>query len=268
MITLPEIKHVIAIASGKGGVGKSTLAVNLALALMLEEQKTGLLDADLYGPSIPLMLGISEKPPESENHLLPIEKYHLKTMSIGYFLSTDQPAIWRGPMVSKYLQELCQSTQWGKLDFLVIDLPPGTGDIQLTLSQKIRTTGAVIITTPQDVALLDAKKAIKMFEKVNVPVLGVVENMSTHICSQCGHEEDIFGKNGADKLIDVFHTEILGKLPLDKSIRENTDNGVPSVISDPVSKISLLYREIAKKIIRKLEVREKIQTKIPGVQKI
>jgi ATP-binding protein involved in chromosome partitioning len=268
MIDLPSIKNIIAIASGKGGVGKSTLAVNLALALVLENQQTGILDADLYGPSLPTMLDITEKPEEAESKIVPIEKYHLKTISIGYFLSADQPAIWRGPMVSKYLQELCQSTQWGNLDFLIIDLPPGTGDIQLTLSQKIRTTGAVIITTPQDVALIDAKKAIKMFEKVNVPVLGIVENMSTHICRQCGHEENIFGKNGAEKLGEKYHIELLGKLPLDKSIREDTDKGCPSVVSDPESKVSLLYRDIAKKIIQKTNFQLKLKSKLPGVQKI
>lgn len=272
MIELPSIKHIIAIASGKGGVGKSTFAVNMALALSAQHQKVGLLDADIYGPSIPLMLGLSQHFSEnSENAksvLEPVDQYHLKTMSIGYFLSSETPAVWRGPMVSKYLQELAGSTHWGELDYLIIDLPPGTGDIQLTLAQKIRTTGAVIITTPQDIALIDAKKAINMFEKVNVPVLGIVENMSIHICSQCGAQEAIFGEHGAEKLAEKFQLNLLGKLPLDISIREGGDSGKPIMLADPNSNISLLYQECAKKIIEKVNLQQKFKLKLPKIQKI
>lgn len=274
MIELPSVKYIIAIASGKGGVGKSTLAVNLALALNLENKKTGLLDADIYGPSLPLMLNLqklnnNKNPNEnSADKLLPVIQYNLKTISIGYFLSETQPAIWRGPMVSKYLQELCQSTEWGELDYLIIDLPPGTGDIQLTLAQKIRTTGAVIITTPQDIALIDAGKAINMFEKVNIPILGIVENMSTHSCSQCGHEENIFGKGGGLKIAEKYKVDLLGQIPLDKSIQEYTDQGKPTVMSVPESKIALLYRSIAKKIIQKTEYQQKLKSKLPKIQKI
>lgn len=259
MISHPEIKYVIAIASGKGGVGKSTTAVNLACALLAEGQRVGILDADLYGPSIPLMLNIHEK---YNGELNPVVQYGLQTMSIGYFLEPETPAIWRGPMVSKYLQELFQNTTWKNLNYLIIDLPPGTGDIQLTLSQKIRVTGSIIVTTPQEVALIDAKKAVKMFEKVNVPVFGVIENMSTHTCSHCGHTENIFGEKGAQSL----GIEVLGQLPLDIHIREQADNGEPLVYAMPESTIAKIYRDIAKNIIHKINKQQALKSKLPKIE--
>jgi ATP-binding protein involved in chromosome partitioning len=260
MIELPEVKYIIAIASGKGGVGKSTTAINLALALSQENLNVGILDADIYGPSIPLMLGITEKP---QNELSPIIQYNIQSISIGYFLDPESPAIWRGPIVSKYLLQLFQSTQWKNLDYLIVDLPPGTGDIQLTLSQKIRVTGSVIVTTPQDIALIDAKKAAAMFQKVHVPVLGVIENMSTHICSHCGHEENIFGTQGAEKIAEKFNIELLGKLPLDINIRVHSDEGKPIVIAEPESKITFIYKQIAKRLIEKINNQNRLQSKMP-----
>jgi len=258
MIELPQIKHIIAVASGKGGVGKSTTAVNLALALSLENKKVGLLDADIYGPSIQMMLDITEKPSGEQKTVNPIVKYNIETMSMAYFIDPETPAIWRGPMVSTALQQLCRDTQWGKLDYLIIDLPPGTGDIQLTLSQKIPVTGVIIVTTPQDIAVLDARKALKMFQKVNVPILGIIENMSLHQCSKCGHEEAIFGTGGANKMAEKFNIELLGQLPLDQKIREAMDSGRPDLTVQ-------YYKNIALKLINKLDKQSKLQSKLPKI---
>ncbi|MDX2164290.1 MAG: iron-sulfur cluster carrier protein ApbC [Gammaproteobacteria bacterium] len=252
------IKNIIAIASGKGGVGKSTVAVNLATALSLEHKKIGLLDADIYGPSVPLMMGITDKPTGEPQRVNPVMKNNIETMSMAYFVDVDKPAIWRGPMVSMALQQLFNDTVWGDLDYLIIDLPPGTGDVQLTLSQKIPVTGVVIVTTPQEVAVSDARKALKMFQKVNVPILGVVENMSLHRCSQCGHEDAIFGSGGAKAMSEKYHTELLGQLPLDKNIREAMDRGQPS-------QVVAHYQELAKKIIQKIDKQNLLQSKMPKV---
>lgn len=245
---LAGIKNIIAVASGKGGVGKSTVAANLALALVQEGAQVGVLDADIYGPSIPRMLGVSGQPDSKDGKIIePKRVYDLQVMSIGFLVEEDTPMIWRGPMATSALQQLLHQTRWQDLDYLIVDLPPGTGDIQLTLTQQIPVSGAVIVTTPQDIALLDAMKGLKMFEKVKVPVLGVIENMSTHICSQCGHQEPIFGLGGGDKLAKKYQVPLLGALPLDISIRENADSGHPSVAADPDSQISQTYKAIARK---------------------
>lgn len=250
---MDNVKNVIAVASGKGGVGKSTTAVNLALALAHEGGRVGLLDADIYGPSQPRMLGITGRPDSKDGKSMePLENYGIQSMSIGYLIDEDSPMIWRGPMVTQALEQLLRETNWHDLDYLVIDLPPGTGDVQLTLAQKIPVSGAVIVTTPQDIALLDARKGLKMFEKVDVNVLGIVENMSTHICSNCGHEEHIFGAGGGGRMADEYGVELLGSLPLDISIRENADGGKPSVVADPDGKIAQAYCEIARKVAAKL----------------
>ncbi|HET8807605.1 MAG TPA: iron-sulfur cluster carrier protein ApbC [Methylophaga sp.] len=250
---LENVKNIIAVASGKGGVGKSTTSVNLALALAAEGATVGILDADIYGPSQPRMLGTTQRP-ESEDgkSIEPIESYGIQSMSIGYLIDEEEPMIWRGPMVTQALQQMLGDTNWKSLDYLVIDLPPGTGDIQLTLSQKVPVSGAVIVTTPQDISLLDARKALKMFEKVKVPVLGVVENMSTHICSQCGHEEHIFGAGGGQSMADQYGVNMLGSLPLDIHIREDADNGQPTVVKDPDGDIAMAYRTIARRIAANL----------------
>lgn len=255
---LTEVKNIIAIASGKGGVGKSTTTVNLALALQAEGATVGILDADIYGPSQPRMVGIEGRP-ESEDgqNLEPMENYGLQTMSIGYLIEDDTPMIWRGPMVTQALQQLLRNTQWKGLDYLLIDLPPGTGDIQLTLAQQVPVSGAIIVTTPQDIALLDAKKGLKMFEKVDVPVLGVVENMSTHICSQCGHEEHIFGEGGGTRMAEDHEVDFLGALPLDIRIRQQTDEGKPTVLAEPDCRITEIYREIARKSAGRLSVKSR-----------
>lgn len=264
---LDNIKNIIAVASGKGGVGKSTTAVNLALALAAEGAKVGVLDADIYGPSMPRMLGISGQPQSEDGKTLePMQNYNLQTMSIGFLVEEDTPMIWRGPMVTQALEQLLTDTQWKDIDYLVIDLPPGTGDIQLTLSQKIPVSGAVIVTTPQDIALLDARKGLKMFEKVEVPVLGIVENMSTHICSECGHEEHIFGAGGGEKMAKDHNVDLLGSLPLDIHIREQADSGKPTVVAMPDSRITEIYREIARKTAGKLASQAKDYTsKFPKI---
>ena len=233
---IDHVKNIIAVASGKGGVGKSTTAVNLALALVAEGARVGILDADIYGPSQPRMLGITGKPESKDgNSLEPMEAYHLQAMSIGFLIDEETPMIWRGPMVTQALEQLLNDTNWSELDYLVIDLPPGTGDTQLTLAQKVPVSGAIIVTTPQDIALLDARKGLKMFQKVEVPVLGIVENMSIHICSKCGHEEHIFGSGGGQSMSDQYGIALLGSLPLDIHIREETDSGKPTVVAQPDS---------------------------------
>jgi ATP-binding protein involved in chromosome partitioning len=244
---LPNVKNIIAVASGKGGVGKSTTAVNLALALAAEGASVGILDADIYGPSQPQMLGITSRPESIDGKSMePLERYGVQAMSIGFLVDVDTPMVWRGPMVTGALEQLLRETRWRDLDYLIIDLPPGTGDIQLTLSQKVPVTGAVIVTTPQDIALLDARKGLKMFEKVGVPILGIVENMSTHICSNCGHEEHIFGAGGAAAMCKDYNVELLGSLPLDIRIREQTDSGMPTVVAEPDGQIAATYKQIAR----------------------
>lgn len=250
---LKNVKNIIAIASGKGGVGKSTTSINLALALSAEGANVGLLDADIYGPSQPRMLGKNAKPQSEDGKTIePIESAGLQTMSIGYLIDEEEPMVWRGPMVTQALQQLLNDTNWTDLDYLVIDLPPGTGDIQLTLSQNVPVSGAVIVTTPQDISLLDARKALKMFEKVNVPVMGVIENMSTHICSECGHEEHIFGTGGGEKMAKQYNIDLLGSLPLDIKIRQDVDEGHATVVSDPDGDIARNYRDIAVKVAARL----------------
>jgi ATP-binding protein involved in chromosome partitioning len=256
------VKNIVAVASGKGGVGKSTTAANLALALAAEGAKVGMLDADIYGPSQPRMLGAKGQPESPDGKSLnPLVSHGIKSMSIGYLIDEETPMIWRGPMVTQALEQLLKDTNWGELDYLVVDLPPGTGDTQLTLAQKIPVSGAVIITTPQDISLLDARKGLKMFTKVQVPVLGVIENMSIHICSHCGHEEYIFGQGGGVRMAKEEDVEFLGALPLDKAIRENADDGHPTVVADPNSRISEIYREIALRVAAKLSLQAKDYSK-------
>ncbi len=250
---MENIKNVLAVASGKGGVGKSTTAINLALALSAEGATVGMLDADIYGPSQPRMLGISGQPDSQDGKSLePMTAHGLQAMSIGFLIDEETPMIWRGPMVTQALEQLLNDTRWRGLDYLVVDLPPGTGDVQLTLAQKIPVSGAVIVTTPQDIALLDARKGLKMFRKVEVPVLGVVENMSLHICSECGHEEPIFGSGGGESLAQENDVELLGQLPLDRRIREETDSGQPTVVAAPEDRISQIYRDIARRAAARL----------------
>lgn len=259
---VPGIKNIIAIASGKGGVGKSTVSANLSLALSAAGAKVGVLDADIYGPSQPRMLGISGKPEALENKmLLPMQNHGLKIMSIGFLVEEDTPMIWRGPMVTQALEQMLRGTSWNEdgddIDYLVIDLPPGTGDIQLTLSQKVPVSGAVIVTTPQDIALLDARKAYKMFEKVDVPIFGVIENMSTHVCSNCGHEEAIFGAHGAAKMAKDYDLDLLGEIPLEMAIRELADSGSPTVIAQADSETAKRYTNIALKVVGRLSAKKK-----------
>ncbi len=255
---LPGVKNIVAIASGKGGVGKSTTSVNLALALAAEGANVGILDADIYGPSIPTMLGLSGQPEVVDaKTMLPKVSFGIQTISIGYLIDPDQPMIWRGPMVTGALQQLLSQTRWDNLDYLIIDLPPGTGDIQLTLAQQIPVSGAVIVTTPQDIALIDAQRGLGMFEKVNVPILGLVENMSIHICGNCGHEEAIFGQGGGLAMAEKNHIELLGSLPLDINIRKLADAGRPTVVADPDSRAAEMYRAIARKMAAKLAMRAK-----------
>jgi ATP-binding protein involved in chromosome partitioning len=245
---VPGVKNIVAIASGKGGVGKSTTAVNLALALAAEGATVGVLDADIYGPSQPTMLGIAGRPESTDGKTIePMEAYGVQAMSIGFLIDVDTPMVWRGPMVTQALEQLLKDTRWRDLDYLIVDMPPGTGDIQLTLSQKVPVTGAVIVTTPQDIALMDARKGLKMFEKVGVPIVGIVENMSIHVCSNCGHAEHIFGAGGAERMCRDYNVPFLGSLPLDIRIREQADSGRPTVVADPDGKVAQMYREIARK---------------------
>jgi len=264
---VPGIKNIIAIASGKGGVGKSTTAVNLALALAAEGASVGMLDADIYGPSQPMMLGIAGRPESKDGKSIePMEGHGLQASSIGFMIDIDTPMVWRGPMVTQALEQLLKDTRWRDLDYLVVDLPPGTGDIQLTLAQKVPVTGAVIVTTPQDIALIDARKGLKMFEKVGIPILGIVENMSTHICPKCGHESHIFGSGGAEKMARDYGTELLGQLPLDESIRVQADSGKPTVVADPDGKVAEIYRRIARRCAVKIaESQRDMTAKFPNI---
>ena len=255
---IENVKNIIAVASGKGGVGKSTVSVNLALALAAEGATVGVLDADIYGPSQPRMLGLEGKPDSKDGKKLePMVNYGIQSMSIGFLIDEETPMIWRGPMVTQALEQLLQDTNWSDLDYLIIDLPPGTGDTQLTLAQKVPVSGAVVVTTPQDIALLDARKGLKMFEKVEVPVLGVVENMSTHICSKCGHEEHIFGEGGGQRMAEQYNVDFLGAVALDKRIREETDAGKPTVVAEPESRVAQTYHEIARRATAKLARKSK-----------
>jgi ATP-binding protein involved in chromosome partitioning len=250
---VPGVKNIIAVASGKGGVGKSTTAVNLALALAAEGATVGVLDADIYGPSQPMMLGITGKPVSKDNKLLePMEGHGLQAMSIGFLIDVETPMVWRGPMVTQALEQLLNETRWRDVDYLVVDLPPGTGDIQLTLAQRVPVTGAVIVTTPQDIALIDARKGLKMFEKVSIPILGIVENMSIHVCSKCGHEERIFGEGGGARMGKDYDMELLGSLPLDIRIREQADSGTPTVVADPDGRAAQIYKQIARRVAVKI----------------
>ncbi|MGC8806615.1 MAG: iron-sulfur cluster carrier protein ApbC [Thiomonas sp.] len=250
---LPEVKNIIAVASGKGGVGKSTTAANLALALAAEGARVGLLDADIYGPSQPMMMGISGQPQSRDGQTMePLENYGVQIMSIGFLIEADNPMIWRGPMATQALEQLLRQTAWQDLDYLIVDMPPGTGDIQLTLSQRVPLTGAVIVTTPQDIALLDARKGLKMFEKVGVPILGIVENMAMHVCSHCGHVEHIFGEGGGQRMSAEYGVDYLGGLPLDIRIREQADGGRPTVVADPDSAVAQSYKAIARVVAVKV----------------
>ena len=250
------IRNIIAVASGKGGVGKSTTAANLALALAHDGAAVGLLDADIYGPSQPQMMGLSQEKPTSPDQrtMIAPEAYGIKVMSIGFLVDVEQPMVWRGPMVTQALVQLLETTRWGELDYLVVDMPPGTGDTQLTLSQRVPVSGAVIVTTPQDIALLDARKGLRMFQKVAVPVLGVVENMSTHVCSNCGFEEHIFGAGGGRRMAEQYGVELLGELPLDIRIREQADGGRPTVVAEPDGKLARAYIDFARRTTARLVV--------------
>lgn len=264
---LPGVKNIIAVASGKGGVGKSTTAVNLALALSAEGAQVGILDADIYGPSQPMMLGITGRPESiEENTMEPMEGHGLQASSIGFLIDADAPMVWRGPMVTSALEQLLRQTRWRDLDYLIVDMPPGTGDIQLTLAQKVPVTGAVIVTTPQDIALLDARKGLKMFEKVGVPIVGIIENMSTYVCPNCSHEEHIFGTGGGQKMCQEYGTDFLGALPLNLSIREQADAGRPTVVADPDGAISVIYKTIARRVaIRVASLSKDMSSKFPSI---
>ncbi len=261
------VRNIIAVASGKGGVGKSTTAANLALALAAEGARVGLLDADIYGPSQPTMFGVQGQPESPDGKsMLPMQAHGLQIMSIGFLIDQETPMVWRGPMVTQALQQLLNDTRWDNLDYLVVDLPPGTGDIQLTLAQKVPVTGAVIVTTPQDIALLDARKGLKMFEKVGIPILGIVENMSTHICSKCGHEEHIFGSGGGARMAADYEIDVLGALPLDIGIRESTDAGKPTVAVDPNGRVAEIYKAIARRVAVKIAQQAKdLTSKFPAI---
>ncbi len=264
---LPQVKNIIAVASGKGGVGKSTTAANLALALAAEGASVGLLDADIYGPSQPMMMGVEGRPESDDGKTMePMENYGVQVMSIGFLVDKDEAMIWRGPMATQALEQLLRQTNWRDLDYLIIDMPPGTGDIQLTLSQRVPMTGAVIVTTPQDIALLDAKKGIKMFEKVGVPILGIVENMAVHICSQCGHAEHIFGQDGGKRMAQEMKMDYLGALPLDMQIRLQADGGTPTVAADPQGAVAEIYKSIARQVAVKIAAKAKdFSAKFPSI---
>ena len=264
---LPGVKNIIAVASGKGGVGKSTTTVNLALALAAEGARVGILDADIYGPSQPTMMGINAKPESADGKTMdPLENYGVQVMSIGFIVEPDQAMIWRGPMATQALEQLLRQTNWKDLDYLLVDMPPGTGDIQLTLSQKVPITGAVIVTTPQDIALLDARKGLKMFEKVGVPIIGIVENMAVYCCPNCGHTEHIFGADGGKKMAAEYGVDYLGALPLNLTIREQTDAGRPTVVNDPEGEIAGLYKAVARQMAVKVAGKAKdFSSKFPTI---
>jgi ATP-binding protein involved in chromosome partitioning len=264
---MPNVKNIVAVASGKGGVGKSTTAANLALALAAEGAKVGILDADIYGPSQPMMMGIEGRPESDDGKTMdPLENYGVQVMSIGFLIEADNPMIWRGPMATQALEQLLRQTNWGDLDYLIVDMPPGTGDIQLTLSQRVPLTGAVIVTTPQDIALLDAQRGLKMFEKVGVPILGIVENMAVHVCSNCGHVEHIFGAEGGKRMATQYGVDYLGALPLNLAIRENADGGRPTVVSDPDGEIATIYKTVARQVAVKIAQKAKdFSSKFPSI---
>ncbi|OYT99062.1 MAG: Fe-S-binding ATPase [Burkholderiales bacterium PBB1] len=264
---LPKVKNIVAVASGKGGVGKSTTAVNLALALAAEGARVGILDADIYGPSQPMMMGLEGRPESADGKTMePLQNHGVQVMSIGFLVEADSPMVWRGPMATQALDQLLRQTNWGDLDYLIVDMPPGTGDIQLSLSQKVPLTGAVIVTTPQDIALLDAKKGIRMFEKVGVPILGIVENMAVHVCEKCGHVEHIFGEDGGKHLAADYKMDYLGALPLNLSIRVQADSGRPSVVAEPEGEIAALYKAVARQVAVKIAERAKdFSAKFPSI---
>jgi ATP-binding protein involved in chromosome partitioning len=264
---LPKVKNIVAVASGKGGVGKSTTAVNLALALAAEGASVGLLDADIYGPSIPMMMGVDGRPESDDGKTMdPLENYGVQVMSIGFLVAQDEAMIWRGPMATQALEQLLRQTNWRDLDYLIVDLPPGTGDIQLTLSQRVPMTGAVIVTTPQDIALLDAKKGIKMFEKVGVPILGIVENMAVHVCTNCGHIEHIFGADGGKKMAADYKMDYLGALPLNMQIRVQADSGMPTVVADPDGEVAGIYKAVARQVAVSIAAKNKdFSSKFPSI---
>ena len=265
---LPQVKNIVAVASGKGGVGKSTTAVNLALALAAEGAQVGLLDADIYGPSQPMMMGITGRPESEDGKTMePLENHGLQVMSIGFLVNPDDAMIWRGPMATQALEQLLRQTHWKALDYLIVDMPPGTGDIQLTLSQRVPLTGAVIVTTPQDIALLDAKKGVKMFEKVGVPILGLVENMAVHVCTNCGHVEHVFGADGGKKMAADYGMDYLGALPLDMQIRMQADQGRPTVVADPHGEVAQIYKAIARQVAVKIAAKAKdFSSKFPSIK--
>jgi ATP-binding protein involved in chromosome partitioning len=265
---LPKVKNIVAVASGKGGVGKSTTAVNLALALASEGASVGLLDADIYGPSVPMMMGVNSRPESQDGQTMePLENYGVQIMSIGFLVAADEAMIWRGPMATQALEQLLRQTNWRELDYLIVDMPPGTGDIQLTLSQRVPMTGAVVVTTPQDIALLDAKKGIKMFEKVGVPILGIVENMAAHVCSQCGHVEHIFGADGGKNMAADYGIDYLGALPLNMQIRLQADSGRPTVVSHPEGELAAIYKTLARKVAVSIAAKNKdFSSKFPSIK--
>jgi ATP-binding protein involved in chromosome partitioning len=265
---LPNVKNIVAVASGKGGVGKSTTTVNLALALAAEGAKVGILDADIYGPSQPMMMGIEGRPESVDGQTMePLENYGLQVMSIGFLVDKDEAMIWRGPMATQALDQLLRQTNWKELDYLLVDMPPGTGDIQLTLSQKVPLTGAVIVTTPQDIALLDARKGIKMFEKVGVPILGIVENMAVYCCPNCGHTEHIFGADGGKRMAAEYNMDYLGALPLNMQIRVQADSGKPTVVADPDGEVAGIYKSVARQVAIKIAQRAKdFSSKFPTIK--
>jgi ATP-binding protein involved in chromosome partitioning len=265
---LPQVKNIIAVASGKGGVGKSTTAVNLALALAAEGAKVGILDADIYGPSQPMMMGVEGRPESADGQTMePLENYGVQVISIGFLIDKDEAMIWRGPMATQALEQLLRQTNWKELDYLIVDMPPGTGDIQLTLSQRVPLTGAVIVTTPQDIALLDARKGIKMFEKVGVPILGIVENMAVYCCPNCGHTEHIFGADGGKNMAAEYGMDYLGALPLNMQIRVQADSGMPTVVADPDGEISAIYKAVARQVAIKIAARAKdFSSKFPSIK--